>query len=160
MPELLLRFDPDINQKRKVTLEEKIRLEKRRFEEQENAFDARVQSLRFRIESQEKSYQLERTILAQIEPLATVGAVNRIQILQQKNTIQGLLSDKAQTQAQFREVQAELVKLRQDSLRNLADLDRQLLEVRKAIEYEILRSPIKTFWLPSPWMPAQANEIL
>ena len=80
----LLRFDPDINQKRKVTLEEKIRLEKRRFEEQENAFDARVQSLRFRIESQEKSYQLERTILAQIEPLATVGAVNRIQILQQK----------------------------------------------------------------------------
>ena len=160
----LLRFDPDINQKRKVTLEEKIRLEKRRFEEQENAFDARVQSLRFRIESQEKSYQLERTILAQIEPLATVGAVNRIQILQQKNTIQGLLSDKAQTQAQLREVQAELVKLRQDSLRNLADLDRQLLEVRKAIEYEILRSPIKgmifDLKMSSPGYAAQANEIL
>ena len=78
----LLRFDPDVNEKRKTTLEEKIRLETRRFEEQENAFKARVQSLRFRIESQEKSYQLERTILAQIEPLATVGAVNRIQILQ------------------------------------------------------------------------------
>ena len=64
----LLRFDPDVNQKRKVTLEEKMRLEKRRFEEQENAFEARVQSLHSRIESQKQSYQLERTILAQIEP--------------------------------------------------------------------------------------------
>ena len=160
----LLRFDPDINQKRKVTLEEKMRLEKRRFEEQENAFEARVQSLHSRIESQKQSYQLERTILAQIEPLAAVGAVNRIQILQQKNTIQTLFSDIAQSQAQFREVQAELVKLRQDSLRNLADLDRQLLEVRKAIEYEILRSPIKgmifDLKMSSPGYAAQANEIL
>ena len=160
----LLRFDPDINQKRKVTLEEKIRLEKRRFEEQENAFDARVQSLRFRIESQEKSYQLERTILAQIEPLATVGAVNRIQIIQQKNKIQTLRSEIAQSQASYREVQAELVKLRQDSLRNLADLDRQLLEVNKAIEYEVLRAPVggMIFDLKasSPGYAAQANETL
>ena len=160
----LLRFDPDINQKRKVTLEEKMRLEKRRFEEQENAFDARVQSLRFRIESQEKSYQLERTILAQIEPLATVGAVNRIQIIQQKNKIQTLRSEIAQSQASYREVQAELVKLRQDSLRNLADLDRQLLEVNKAIEYEVLRAPVggMIFDLKpsSPGYAAQANETL
>ena len=160
----LLRFDPDINQKRKVTLEEKMRLEKRRFEEQENAFDARVQSLRFRIESQEKSYQLERTILAQIEPLATVGAVDRIQIIQQKNKIQTLRSEIAQSQASYREVQAELVKLRQDSLRNLADLDRQLLEVNKAIEYEVLRAPVggMIFDLKpsSPGYAAQANETL
>ena len=160
----LLRFDPDVNEKRKTTLEEKIRLETRRFEEQENAFKAREQSLISRIESQKKSYQLERVILAEIEPLASVGAVNRIQILQQKNTIQSLSSDISQTQAQFREVQAELVKLRQDSLRNLADLDRQLLEVRKAIQYEVLRSPIAgiVFDLKpsSPGYAAQANEIL
>ena len=135
-----------------------------RFEEQENAFKARQQSLVSRIESQKKSYQLESIILAEIEPLADIGAVNRIQILQQKNTIQGLSSDISQTQAQFREVQAELVKLRQDSLRNLADLDRQLLEVTKAIEYEVLRSPIAgiVFDLKpsSAGYAAQANEIL
>ena len=160
----LLRFDPDINEKRKITLEEKIRLEKERFNEQENAYNARGDSLQSRIDSQEKSYRLEQVIFSQIEPLAKEGAVNRIQILQQKNKIQTLRSEIAQSQASYREVQAELVKLRQDSLRNLADLDRQLLEVNKAIEYEVLRAPVggMIFDLKpsSPGYAAQANEIL
>ena len=160
----LLRFDPDINEKRKITLEEKIRLEKERFNEQENAYKARGDSLQSRIDSQEKSYRLEQVIFSQIEPLAKEGAVNRIQILQQKNKIQTLRSEIAQSQASYREVQAELVKLRQDSLRNLADLDRQLLEVNKAIEYEVLRAPVggMIFDLKpsSPGYAAQANETL
>ena len=160
----LLRFDPDINKKRKLTLEEKIRLEKQRFQEQENAFEARGQSLQARIDSQEKSYRLEQVIFSQIEPLAKEGAVNRIQILQQKNKVQMLRSEIAQSQASYREVQAELVKLRQDSLRNLADLDRQLLEVNKAIEYEVLRAPIDGMIFDlkpsSPGYAAQANETL
>ena len=160
----LLRFDPDINKKRKLTLEEKIRLEKQRFQEQENAFKARGQSLQARIDSQEKSYRLEQVIFSQIEPLAKEGAVNRIQILQQKNKVQMLRSEIAQSQASYREVQAELVKLRQDSLRNLADLDRQLLEVNKAIEYEVLRAPVDGMIFDlkpsSPGYAAQANETL
>ena len=160
----LLRFDPDINEKRKLTLEEKIRLEKQRFKEQENAYKARGDSLQARIDSQEKSYHLEQVIFSQIEPLAKEGAVNRIQILQQKNKIQTLRSEIAQSQASYLEVQAELVKLRQESLRNLADLDRQLLEVNKAIEYEVLRAPVggMIFDLKpsSPGYAAQANETL
>ena len=160
----LLRFDPDINAKRKATLEEQIRLERQRFKEQENAYEARQQSLLSRIESQEQSYQLEVKVLSMIEPFAAEGAVNLIQILQQKNKIQVLRSDIAQSQAAFRETNAELVKLRQDSLRNLADLDRQLLEVNKAIEYQVLRAPLGgvVFDLKpsSPGYAAQANEVL
>ena len=56
------------------------------------------------------------------------------------------------------------MKLRQDSLRNLADLDRQLLEVNKAIEYEVMRTPVGgvIFDLKpsSPGYAAQANEVL
>ena len=160
----LLRFDPDINEKRKITLEEKIRLEKERFKEQENAYNARGESIQSRIDSQEKSYRLEQLIFSQIEPLAKEGAVNRIQILQQKNKVQTLRSEISQSQASYRAVQAELVKLRQDSLRNLADLDRQLLEVNKAIEYEVMRAPVggMIFDLKpsSPGYAAQANEIL
>lgn len=160
----LLKFDPDINEKRKVTLEEQIRLERQRFKEQENAFEAREQSLQARIASQEASFQLEKDILIQIEPLAKEGAIQNIQILQQKNKVQQLRSDIAQSQANLREVQAELVKLRQESLRNLADLDRQLLEVNKAIEYEVMRAPVggMIFDLKpsSPGYAAQANETL
>jgi len=159
-----LRFDPDINAKRKATLEEQIRLERQRFKEQENAYEAREQSLQSRIESQEKSYQLEVKVLSMIEPFAAEGAVNLIQILQQKNKIQLLRSDIAQSQASYRELKSELVKLRQDSLRNLADLDRQLLEVNKAIEYQVLRAPLggMIFDLKpsSPGYAAQANEVL
>jgi len=102
--------------------------------------------------------------LIQIEPLAKEGAIQNIQILQQKNKVQQLRSDIAQSQANLREVQAELVKLRQESLRNLADLDRQLLEVNKAIEYEVMRAPVggMIFDLKpsSPGYAAQANETL
>ena len=160
----ILRFDPDINQKRKITLEAKILFEKQRFKEQEKAYKARGESLQSRIESQEKSYRLEQVIFSQIEPLANEGAVNLIQILQQKNKIQTLRSEIAQSQASYREVQAELVRLRQDSLRNLADLGQQLLEVNKAIEYEVMRSPIAGMIFDlkpsSPGYVAKANEIL
>jgi len=160
----LLSFDPDINEKRKSTLEEQIRLERQRFKEQENSFDAREQSLQARIASQEASFQLETEILTQIEPLAKEGAIQNIQILQQKNKVQQLRSDIAQSQANQREVQAEIVKLRQESLRNLADLDRQLLEINKAIEYEVMRSPVAgmVFDLKpsSAGYAAQANETL
>lgn len=160
----LLRFDPEVNEKRKSTLEEKIRLERQRFLEQENAYEARAQSLLSRIDSQEQSYEFEQKVLSMIEPFAAEGAVNRVQILQQKNKIQVLRSDIAQSQANYREMMAELVKLRQDSLASLADLDRQLVEVNKAIEYEVLRSPVGgvIFDLKpsSPGYAAQANEIL
>lgn len=48
----------------------------------------------------------------------------------------------AQAEANLREVQAELVRLRQESLRNLSELDRQRVEVREAQEQELLLAPL------------------
>ncbi len=162
--EPLLRFDPDVSETRRKTLQNQIRLERQRFQEQERAFKAREQSLVSRTQSLLASMQTERVILNQIEPLAREGGVQMVQVLQQKNKIQQLRSEVAQSEANQREVQAELVKLRQESLRNLADLERQLVEVNKAREYEMLRSPLAgmVFELKpsSPGYAATANETL
>ncbi len=160
----LLKFDPEVNENRLATLEEQLRLESQRFEQQELAYEAREQSLQARITSQKVSLATENQILAQIAPLAQIGAIQQVQLLQQKTRIQQFQSDIAQSQANLREVQAELVKLRQESLKNISDLERQLVEVNKALEYEILRSPVAgmVFSLKpsSPGYAAQANEIL
>lgn len=140
--EPLLRFDPEITEKRRSTLVEQIRLERSRFDEQERAFTAREDSLQSRTQSLQDSLATERMIYAQIEPLALEGGIQRVQLLQQKNKVQQIRSEIAQSEANLREVQAELVKLRQESLRNIADLDRQLVEVNKAQQYEVLRAPV------------------
>ena len=162
--EALLKFDPEVNETRRSALQEQIRLERQRFNEQERAFEAREQSLESRTRSQEASLQTEQVILTQIEPLAREGGIQVVQVLQQKNKIQQLRSEIAQSEANLREVQAELVKLRQESLRNLSDLERQLVEVNKALDYEQLRAPVggMVFELKpsSPGYAAQANETL
>ena len=162
--EQLLKFDPEVNETRRSALQEQIRLERQRFQEQERAFEAREQSLSSRTRSQEASLQTEQVILSNIEPLAQQGAVQMVQILQQKNKIQQLSAEIAQSEANLREVQAELVKLRQESLRNISDLERQLVEVNKALDYEVLRAPVggMVFELKpsSPGYAATANETL
>ena len=162
--EQLLKFDPEVNETRRSALQEQIRLERQRFQEQERAFEAREQSLTARMRSLEGSLATERVILVNIEPLARQGAVQTVQILQQKNKIQQLTGEIAQSEANLREVQAELVKLRQESLRNISDLERQLVEVNKALDYEVLRAPVggMVFELKSssPGYAAQANETL
>lgn len=138
----LLRLDPDVSDKRRSTVQEQTRLERQRFEEQTRAVQARLDSLLVRADSLRQSMLTEQQILGQIEPLASQGGVQQLQVLQQRNRVQQLRSEIAQAEANQREVQAELVRLRQESLRNLSDLDRQRVEVREAQEQELLVAPV------------------
>jgi HlyD family secretion protein len=138
----LLRLDPDVSQKRSSTVAEQTRLERQRGREQTRAFLAREDSLRARAEALRQSMATEQQILRQIEPLAAAGAIQTLQVMQQRNRVQQLRSEIAQAEANLREVEAELVRQRQDSLRNLSDLDRQRVEVREAQDQELLRAPL------------------
>jgi len=120
--EPLLRLDPDVSAKRSSTVAQQRQLERQREIEQSRAFAARADSLRAKQEALRQAMLTEQRILKQIEPLAAVGAMQQVQVLQQRNRVQQLRSEIAQTEANLREVQAELVRQRQESLRNLADL--------------------------------------
>ncbi|MBM5800285.1 MAG: HlyD family efflux transporter periplasmic adaptor subunit [Cyanobacteria bacterium K_DeepCast_35m_m2_023] len=160
----LLRLDPDVSAKRSSTLVEQTRLERQQASEQTRAFAARADSLRAKQEALRQAMVIEQQILKQIEPLAAVGAMQQVQVLQQRNWVQQLRSDIAQAEANLREVQAELVRQRQESLRNLADLDRQRVEVKEVQDQELLRAPLDgvVFDLvpSSSGYAASANETL
>ena len=87
-----------------------------------------------------------------------------MQYLQQKNRLQELQSEIAQTEATLREVQAESIKSKQQIQRELADLERQLVETNKSQEYESLRAPVKGYVfdliVASPGYAASSGETL
>ena len=114
----LLKFDPDINENRRTTLEQQLKIEQQRFDQQDQAYQARQQSLQARINSQQITLQTEQQIYVQIVPLARVGAIQRV-LLKQKTKVEQLKSDIAQSEANLQEVQAELIKLL-ESLKNIS----------------------------------------
>ena len=141
--QVVLQFDPEVNDQRLRSLEKQERLEKRRLSEQNLAFKAREESLAAKLTSLKATANTEREILKRVAPLAEQGGIQIVQFLQQKNRLQELQSEIAQTEANRREVQSEALKAKQESLKELANIERQLTETRKASEYESLRSPLK-----------------
>ena len=162
--QVVLQFDPEVNNERLRSLTEQKRLEKRRLSEQDLAFKARAESLATKITSLRATANTEREILKRIAPLAEQGGIQIVQYLQQKNRLQELQSEIAQTEANRREVQSEALKARQESLKELANIERQLTETQKASEYESLRSPVqgRVFDLvpASPGYAAASGETL
>ncbi|MBM5791354.1 MAG: HlyD family efflux transporter periplasmic adaptor subunit [Cyanobacteria bacterium M_surface_10_m1_298] len=141
--QVLLQFDPDVNNKRLVSLKEQERLEQGRLKEQNQAFRAREESLAAKLTSLRATYSTEKEILSRVAPLAQKGGIQIVQYLQQKNRLQELQSEIAQAEANRREVQSEALKARQEILKELSNIERQLVETEKASEYESLRSPVK-----------------
>jgi len=62
-------------------------LERQREIEQSRAFAARADSLRAKQEALRQAMLTEQQILKQIEPLAAVGAMQQLQVLQQRNRV-------------------------------------------------------------------------
>lgn len=138
----LLRLDPDVSGKRADTLREQVRLERIRFQEESRSIEARAQSLRERTNGLTRLLRTERLIYSQIAPLASQGGIQKLQLLQQRNKVEQLESEIAQSRSNLQEVEALLLKMKQESLRELADLDRQLTEVTDTQNKEVLRAPL------------------
>lgn len=138
----LLRLDPQVSEKRSQTLETQLKLEQKRFEEESRSINAREQSLTERTEGLLRALKTEKQIYINISPLAQQGAIQGTELLRQRNRVEQLESEVAQSRANLQEVQAQLLKMKQESLREIADLERQLVEVQDTRDKEILRSPL------------------
>ena len=160
----LIRMDTEVSEKRKETLERQYELEENRFTEETRSFRAREQSLQERMDGLSRALGTEREIYAAIVPLAAQGGIQRMQVLKQKNSIEQLQSQIAQAKANLQEVQAQLLKMKQESLGELADLERQLVEVNDTRSKEVLVSPVNGVvygMVPSsPGYAASAGETL
>ena len=160
----LMRFDAEVSEKRAQTLKTQLKLEVKRFEEESRAIKARVSSLRERKEGLNRALLTEEEIYTNIIPLAQQGAFKRTELLRQRNRVEQLESEVAQARANLQEVQAQLLKMEQESLREISDLERQLVEVEDTLSKEILSSPVDglVFGLvpSSPGYATSAGETL
>lgn len=138
----LIRLDTDVSVKRAATLREQLRLERTRFNEESRSIQAREQSLSERTDGLRRALATEKMIYGQIAPLADQGGIQRMQVYQQKNKVEQLESEIAQSRANLQEVQAQLLKMKQESLREIADLERQLVEVKDTQDKEVMRAPL------------------
>ena len=160
----LMRLDAQVSQKRAQTLKTQLKLEVKRFEEESRSIKARVSSLRERKEGLKRALLTEEEIYTNIIPLAQQGAFKRTELLRQRNRVEQLESEVAQARANLQEVQAQLLKMEQESLREISDLERQLVEVEDTLSKEILSSPVDglVFGLvpSSPGYATSAGETL
>ena len=160
----LMRLDAQVSQKRAQTLKTQLKLEVKRFEEESRSIKARVSSLRERKEGLKRALLTEEEIYTNIIPLAQQGAFKRTELLRQRNRVEQLESEVAQARANLQEVQAQLLKMEQESLREISDLERQLVEVEDTLSKEILSAPVDglVFGLvpSSPGYATSAGETL
>lgn len=138
----LMRLDPQVSEKRAETLQTQLRLEQKRFEEESRSIQARESSLRERTEGLARALGTEKQIYTNISPLAAQGAIQGTELLRQRNRVEQLESEIAQSRANLQEVQAQLLKMKQESLREIAELERQLVEVEDIQSKEVLSSPL------------------
>ena len=138
----LLKFDADVSRKRKETLETQIKLENKRFEEESRAVKARKRGVVARLNGLKRSLSTESGIYENILPLAEIGAMQQTEVLRQRNKVEQLDSEVQQSEADLEEVEAQLNKLEQESLREISDLERQLVEVQDTITKEKLTAPV------------------
>ena len=138
----LLRFDADVSRKRKETLETQIKLERKRFEEESRAVEARKRGVVERLNGLKRSLNTESSIYTNIIPLAEIGAMQLTELLRQRHKVEQLESDAQVVKADLEEVEAQLNKLKQESLREISELERQMVEVEDTITKEKLSAPI------------------
>jgi len=138
----LLRFDADVSRKRKETLETQIKLERKRFEEESRAVEARKRGVVERLSGINRSLNTESSIYTNIIPLAEIGAMQLTELLRQRNKVEQLESEAQVVKADLEEVEAQLNKLKQESLREISELERQMVEVQDTITKEKLSAPI------------------
>ena len=143
--QVLIQFDSEVSNERLLSLERQKKLESSRLAKEIEAFQARVDSLEAQLESLRLSLKVEASIVDRMTGLVSQGAIAEVQYLQQRNRLQELQSEIAQTEATLREVQAESIKSEQQIQRELADLERKMVETKKSLEYESLRAPLQGY---------------
>ena len=162
--QVLIQLDSEVSNERLRSLERQKKLESERLKNENQAFEARIDSLQAQLKSLKKTLNLEESIVDRMTGMVSQGAIAEVQYLRQKNQLQELQSEIAQTEATLREVQAESIKSEQQIQRELADLERQIVETNKSKEYQSLRSPVKGYVfnlnVASPGYAASRGETL
>ena len=122
-----MRLDAQVSEKRAQTLQTQLKLEVKRFEEESRSIKPVCQA--YVKEKGVEARSSNRRNLYKYYPLAQQGAFKRTELLRQRNRVEQLESEVAQARASTRST-GTIVKNGTGILREISDLERQLVEVK------------------------------
>lgn len=139
--QVVLALDPTLSSSRQEQLENQIRFLMQKARDTDRAYQERLRGLQLELFSLRESMQLQSDILARLTPLQKQGAIQEIQVLEQRYKVQSLRTQIEQGLSRLGEINSERQKERQDNLTAQAELYKQLLEVKQLLNYQLIRSP-------------------
>lgn len=138
----VLRLDSTITASRLSALERQYQLLQLRLTDQANIHNFRLGQLRSQLGSLRGTLKTQQLIASRYFPLVNQGAIQEVQYLEQLNKVQALQAEAQQIESRLGELMQNFLKETKEAESSLSDLNRQISESRKLLQYETIRSPV------------------
>jgi len=140
--QIVLQFDPDINDERLNSLKNQLKLKELNLNEEVKSFKAKRNRLKASIFSAEKILDMDVIMVENMEKIIEEGAISVFEYYQQKQKILQLKGEINSNKAQLNEIEAQYLINIQNIRSDLSNIERQIFETGKVKQYESFRSPI------------------
>jgi len=141
--QVILQLDPTLTSSKQEQLNKQIQFLSDKGIDAEQSYQQRLKGLKLEVMSLRNSMRLQTEILRRLTPLQQQGAIQEVQVLEQQFRVQNLRTQIEQAISRIGELTAEHQKERQDNLTSLAELQKQLLEGKQLLNYQLIRAPIE-----------------
>ena len=141
--ELILRLNDSLTSEKESQILAQIDQLRSRGISNQGIYQSRVMSLDYEREALIDSLRLQSTIYARLEPLQKVGAIQELQILEQRQKIQSIKSELKKVEAAYLQLKSEMKKEEHDVLGAIAELNQRLIETQELRKYQLIKAPAK-----------------
>ena len=141
--ELILRLNDSLTSEKESQILAQIDQLRSRGISNQGIYRSRVMSLDYEREALIDSLRLQSTIYARLEPLQKVGAIQELQILEQRQKIQSIKSELKKVEAARLQLKSEMKKEEHDVLGAIAELNQRLIETQELRKYQLIKAPAK-----------------
>jgi len=138
----IIKLDSTITKSKLDSLKLQKKLLSMRAKDQENIYKFRKSQLSSQAKSLAVNLYTQKLIANRYRPLVQQGAIQELQLLEQQTKINAIESELQQTKSRLGELYQNYLKERKESGTSLSELDRQITETARILQYEDIKAPV------------------
>jgi len=138
----IIKLDSTITKSKLDSLKLQKKLLSMRAKDQENIYKFRKSQLSSQAKSLAVNLYTQILIANRYRPLVQQGAIQELQLLEQQTKINAIESELQQTKSRLGELYQNYLKERKESGTSLSELDRQITETARILQYEDIKAPV------------------
>lgn len=138
----IITLDSTITRSRLASLKRQKQLLSMRVKDQENIYNYRKSQLISQSNSLAVNLDTQKMIANRYLPLVRQGAIQELQLLEQKTKVNAIASELHQTKSRLGELYQSYLKERKESETSLSELNRQITETTRILQYEVIKAPV------------------